>query len=120
VTTAQNALVKTILVVDNDLGFIAYLCMTLTEAGYTAVPTINTNRAIPLLKELGISHVDVLVVNFDVPGSLELAERLHVAKIIAIEQEIPGVTIAATLRRPPQVSKAVEREWLQMLENVLG
>ena len=114
----QNSL-KTILVIDNDLGFMAYLCMTLTEAGYTAVPTINVNRAIPLLKVLSIRHVDVLVVNFDMPGSVELAKMLG-SKIIAIEREIPHVTIAAMLRRPLQVSKLVEREWLQMLAKVLG
>ena len=117
-TITYNPL-KTVLVVDNDLGFMAYLCMTLTKYGYTAVPTSNAARAMLLLKELDVPHVDVLVVNFDVPGSLELAKALG-SKVIAIERPSEGVTIAATLQRPLRVSKKIEREWLRIFANLLG
>ena len=110
---------KSVLVVDNDLGFMAYLCMTLTKYGYTAVPTSNAARAMLLLKELDVPHVDVLVVNFDVPGSLELAKALG-SKVIAIERPSEGVTIAATLQRPLRVSKKIEREWLRIFANLSG
>ena len=119
-------MVKTILVVDNDLGFMAYLCSTLTKAGYLALPATNTERAKQLLMELNISHVDVLVVNLDVAGGVDLAKSLrrkHV-KIIAIEgarrSEFQVVQIAAILRRSEGPSEVIEREWLQSLRKVLG
>jgi PleD family two-component response regulator len=108
----------TVLVVDNNRRFMAYLSVTLTKHGYTAVPTSNAARAMLLLKELNVPHVDVLVVNFDVPGSLELAKALG-SKIIAIERGSEGVTIAATLQRPQRVSTKIEQEWLRVFANVL-
>jgi hypothetical protein len=114
---------KTILVVDNDLGFVAYLCSTLTKAGYTAVPSTNVNRAIPLLKELNIAVVDAVVMNLDIPGSAELARELGTPQIIALEgasvNEVGGIPIAGTLLRAQEVSEAVEAEWLQTLKTVL-
>ena len=119
-------MVKTILVVDTDLGFVAYLCVTLTKAGYLALPATSADRVKPLLKELNIAHVDVLVVNLDMPDGVELAKTLSrkYVTIIAIEgarrSELQAVQIAATLRRSEGASKAAEREWLHTLREVLG
>jgi DNA-binding response OmpR family regulator len=119
-------LVKTILVADTDLGFVAYLCVTLTKAGYLALPATNADSVDPLLTDLNISHVDALVVNLDMRGGVELAKTLgrqHV-KIIAIEgarrSEFQAVKIAATLRRCEGPSEVIEREWLRHLREVLG
>ena len=104
----------------------AYLCSTLTKAGYLALPATTADRVKQLLKELNISYVDVLVVNLDVAGGVDLANSLrrkHV-KTVAIEgarrSEFHAVQIAATLRRSEGLSKVIEREWLQSLRKVLG
>lgn len=116
----------TILVVDDDLGFLAYFCMTLTEAGYTAVPVTTAARTVPLLQELGLAQVDLLIVNLGLPGVAELVEALmsrHV-KVIAIED--PRVTrtkpvpVDGILRRPLPSGQTAESEWLRMVRRVLG
>jgi DNA-binding response OmpR family regulator len=119
-------LVKTILVLDTDLGFVAYLCSTLTKAGYRALPATTADRAERLLKELNVSHVDALVVNLKMAGGVKLGRMLSRkgAKLIAIEgtgrSEFQAFQIAATLRRSEGPSASVEREWLRHMREVLG
>jgi DNA-binding NtrC family response regulator len=118
--------VTTILVIDNDLGFMAYFCMTLTEAGYTAVPVLTAERAIPLLQEMGLSHVDLLIVNLELPevvGFVESMRSRHV-KVIAIENpgisRIKPIPVDAVLRRPLPYAQTEESVWLRMVRRVLG
>jgi DNA-binding response OmpR family regulator len=117
--------VTTILVVDDDLGFLAYLCMTLTEAGYTAVPAPAAERAIPTLRELDLGQVDLLVVNLRLTGAASLAEVLRSRRVKIIGIEDPRVTgikpgpADGILRRPLPFGQA-ESEWLRTVRRVLG
>ena len=104
----------------------AYFCMTLTEAGYTAVPVMTAARAIPLLEEMGLAQVDLLIVNLALSGAVGLVDKLmsrHV-KVIAIEDprvtRIKPVPVDGTLRRTFLSGETAESEWLRMVRRVLG
>ena len=112
--------------IDNDLGFVAYLCMALNEAGYTAVPTIHADRALPLVRELGIARVDLLVANLTLPGVPALVEGLQSkhTKVIMIEEPriaaIKPIPVDGILRRPDRLGPTAEAEWLRTVRRILG
>ena len=116
----------TILVVDSDLGFVAYLCMALTEKGYTAVPALTAQDAMPRLHEMCLAKVDLLIVNLNLRGSLGLVASLRTARAKIISIEDPRVTrirlipVDGILRRPVRFSPAEESEWLRTVRRVLG
>ena len=116
----------TILVLDGDLGFVAYVCMTLTEAGYTAVPATKAERALPLLQELGLAQIDLLIVNLNLPGALDLVEALRSGPVKVVEIEEPNVTrirpvpVDGMLRRSGAFGPTAEAEWLRTVRRVLG
>jgi len=118
--------VTTILVVDSDLGFVAYLCMMLTEAGYSAVPATSAEAAIALLPECGLPHVDLLIVDFALPGAIAFTEALKKRATKAIGIEHPGVaqikptSVDAILRRPYSFDPAAALEWLRTVRRVLS
>jgi DNA-binding response OmpR family regulator len=125
--TAQS-LPKNILVVDDDLGFMAMLCLKLTDAGFVTVPASVSEQALPLLKEMEISRVDLLIVNLAVPGTKDLIQLLRAEnerlKIIAIDDPraapLTTAAIEGVIRKPSGVEQPSEREWLQVLERVLA
>ncbi len=125
-TAPETALVETILVVDTDLGFVAYLCSTLTKTGYRALPATTAQEARAVLQELAISDLDVLVASLQMPGGFQLARMLSRkgVKIVAIEgrrrSEFHAFQIAATLRRSDVPSPIVEWHWLRRLRSVLS
>ena len=103
------------------------LCLKLTAAGFVSVPATVPERALPLLKEMQISRVDLLIVNLGVPGTSDLIKALRAAnehlKIITIDD--PGATslttaAAESIIRKPSGAKPPEREWLHIVETVLA
>ena len=58
---------KNILIVDNDLGFVFWLCQALDAAGYETLPAKGVPEAVALLDELEV-WVDVLMVRRTLPG----------------------------------------------------
>ena len=92
---------KNILVVDNDLEFVFWLCQVLDAAGYEAVPAIGIPEAVAALEELDV-WVDVLMVRRSLPGADGFAAELRSSqqgqvKTIALfdQNDEPGESIAA-------------------------
>ena len=113
----------TILVVDDDLGFVVYLCLALTRAGYIAVPSTSVAAAKPLLQELGYSRFDLLIVNFSLTGTLGLLEGAgQSVKVIQIDD--PRVTRIKRMPADGKLKKAAGPEglsrWLRTVRRVLG
>ncbi|HUI78281.1 MAG TPA: hypothetical protein VLY24_10200 [Bryobacteraceae bacterium] len=59
---------KHILIVDNDLRFVFWICQVLDEAGYETVPATGVPEAVAALAELDI-WVDVLMVRRTLTGA---------------------------------------------------
>jgi DNA-binding response OmpR family regulator len=115
-----------ILVVDDDLGFMAYLCMMLTQAGYIAVPALSAEDAMPRLDDMGLTKVDLLIVNLNLRGTFGLVKSVKTAGAKVISVEDPGETrirlipADGILHRTPALSQTAESEWLRIVRRVLG
>jgi len=83
--------VKNILIVDNDLGFVFWLCQALEAAGYETLPAKGIPEAAALLTELQV-WVDILMVRRTLPGAdlfaaeLRGSQRGHLKTIALIDQ----------------------------------
>ena len=111
----------TILVVDDDLGFMVWLGETLSEAGYLSVPAVSGQQAERVLRDLHL-NVKLVIVNFNLPGVIQLIETLRrrdaSLKLIAIQEP------AANMRSPViNVDAAHIRSqvgWVALVRRILG
>jgi len=112
----------TILIVDNDLGFLFWLGSELCTAGYVALPAEDCQNARRLLNQLQVG-VRLLLVNYGIIGTQVLASELLRAnghlKVIALlgdeddrDAKVDGAD--AWQRRNSRPS-----EWLQTIQAVL-
>jgi len=120
--------VKTILIVDNDLGFLYWLGCMLCAAGYVALPAKNSQNARELLSRLNIG-IQLLVVNSSMPGARALAETLRRSqgqlKVIALigggeepSRAFPGAD--ASQHKRSCLGELSEIEWLETIEGVFA
>jgi hypothetical protein len=117
----------TLLVVDNDVGFVWWLGEIFTEAGYRAVPALNCSQALSVVKKFHLK-IDLLVVNPALTGVLRLVTSLEVLgrdlKIILIREgpiglKYPGFRYDATLTRPSGWEPVSRTDWLRKLRTLL-
>ena len=67
---------KSILIVDDDLGFVFWLGQTLDAAGYSSLPAKGISEAIELLQDFRV-RIDVLIARCVLPGASEFALALR-------------------------------------------
>src|ERR1700681_144903 len=79
--------IKTVLIVDPELGFVFWLGQALDRAGYQALPARNCEDATELLKQLNV-EIHLLIVGHSVMGAAAFAEALRHSqghlKVIAV------------------------------------
>jgi hypothetical protein len=117
--------VKTILIVDEDLGFVFWLGRISDTAGYEAFPAKTVGDAGNLLSWLSI-RLDLLVINPSSPGAdsfiaaLRSSPGLNIVGIFEGEshEEISGID--AWYRKPDRVDELSQLEWLSVVESLLG
>jgi DNA-binding response OmpR family regulator len=118
----------TVLILDNDLGFVFWLGRTLDAAGYQTLPAKNISDATILLEELTL-EIDLLIVNPSLPGAAEFVSMLRRStrrlKVIAISDvdgpvtTLPGVD--AWRRKPDNiVDEVTTLEWVQLTQSLLA
>jgi len=114
---------KTILIVDRDLGFVFWLGQILDAAGYVAVPAKGVANAAEIVVKLRLS-VDVLVAPMDEDGLHEFVERLRCSSpdlhvvALANEEDPAGATPppgAVWKRKPQHRDEAAKSEWLGLI-----
>ena len=118
---------KTVLIVDGDLGFVAFLWKSLSQAGYAALPATGSQPAIRLLEEVENPKVDLLIVNLALRVADDLIPLLkkqnQSLKIIAVEdpRQSAGINVPVddSLRRPSSYELAAGDEWLVTVRGVL-
>jgi len=118
--------VKTILLVESDLGFLCWLGCMLCAAGYMALPAKSCQNASELLSRLHVG-IRLLVVNRSMPGASEFAESLRRShedlKVIALigdgeepDPAFPGAD--ASQHKYSCQGEVSETEWLETIGGV--
>ena len=118
---------QTVLIVDEDLGFVWWLGQVLAEAGHQAVPALDTRQAVSHIRQFNMS-VDVVIVH---PGTAGVATLLKTLartnkqiRIIAIrnpgdDPSVPGPA-HAILERPGGWEPISREEWLRKVRKALA
>lgn len=115
-----------VLIVDEDLGFVGWLGELFSEAGYRALPALSCRQAISLIKRFKLD-VDVLAVNEGLPGVSGMIGMLRrpqrALKIVAIRDH-PGdetgfIPNHAILERPSGWEPISRPVWLKKVLTVL-
>lgn len=116
----------TILIVDNDVGFVWWLGAVSTEIGCHSVPALNCAQAQTLVKKLQLS-VNLLIVNPTLSGIGQLIKSLNNSdlKVVAIFEnntfafDAHGVHYDATITRPSGWEPVSSQEWQRKMKTLL-
>jgi hypothetical protein len=114
---------KSVVIIDDDLGFVFWLGGLLGKAGYPAWPARSVADAAELLEELH-TGLDLLIINPRVDGAAEFLaaqKRKHGIKTVAIREE-EGEPLPPTdgvIERPRQFDDMSALECLGALEAIL-
>jgi DNA-binding response OmpR family regulator len=119
--------VKTVLLVDHDLGFVFWLGQTLDRAGYEALPAKDVAGAAGLIDELHL-EVDLLIIEAALSGAAGFVEKLchdrPTVKVIAVSDPedntdsfLPGAN--AFRKKPALTGPADPKEWLSLIEELI-
>jgi DNA-binding NtrC family response regulator len=117
---------KTVLIVDDDLGFVFWLGHALDAAAYSALPARTIPDAALLIMQLNLT-VDVLLINPRLSGGHDFIATLHRSqghvKVIGILDygrqlsHIKGVSAHHT--KPTVLDEDSKNDWLQCIRGVL-
>jgi DNA-binding response OmpR family regulator len=113
--------VNVVLIVDRDLGFVMWLGHALVDAGFQAIPATSAEGAMYVVEKMRIAHVDVLIIDPDLPGSHHLRERLAgrgTVKLITIGTTAPEAE--AMIERPVQGAPPSSRDYVDTVRRVIA
>jgi DNA-binding NtrC family response regulator len=115
----------TILIADEDMGFLWWLGELFNELGYRSLPALSCEQALSLLNQ-SARQVDLLLVSPRLKGASELVATLSRArplKVVLIqgpeEHQIPGVQAVASIEPPSGWAPVSRQEWRQKLLRLL-
>jgi hypothetical protein len=120
-------IVKTVLLVDDNLGFAFWLGQALDRAGYETWPARSVPAAESLLEEVPLA-VDLLVINASLPRAPAFATDLSRTrtnfKVIAVYEEATDPLTSfpqacAVHQKPHTIDVAAKLEWVQLIRVVL-
>ncbi len=120
--------VKTVLIVDDDLGFAFWLGQVLDRAGYETWPARSVTAAKSLMTEVRLA-VDLLVITPSLPRALGFANSLGRCnadfKVIAVYEDLsdgikPFPKASAVHQKPQTIDTAAKLEWVQLVTGVLA
>jgi hypothetical protein len=119
--------VKTILILDNDFGFLFWLGDLLSGAGHNPIPALSVSQKTELLGELQLA-IDLLVANLAVSGAGDLARNLRHESNVRIVAVLPSgaapeqlpLDVDIALRKPAEFDEHARSEWLDRIRRVLG
>jgi hypothetical protein len=116
----------TVLILDDDLGFVFWVAQLLSGAGFESIPAQNVAEAKRLLAQLKIA-VDVVIVSptiaeaFDYVGELR-AENANLGVVAAVEQAadlmIVRRDVDAVRAKPDILGGAATPEWRRTIRRV--
>jgi ActR/RegA family two-component response regulator len=119
--------VKTVLIIESDLGFVFWLGRALQDASYEALPAKGVQEATALVSELN-AEIDLLIVNPSLAGAVEFVHALRHSrrdlKILAVpgekdQQAHPIPSVDAVVWKPPELDQAASALWLSIVGQLL-
>ena len=120
--------IRTVLIVDPELGFVFWLGQALDRAGYQALPAKSCEDAAELLKQLNV-EIDLLIVGHSLAGACAFADDLRHSqghlKVISVigDGDEPSVAFPgadASQFMLSGVDEASETEWLETIEGIFS
>lgn len=116
---------KTILLVESDVGFLFWFGEGLAQAGYAVIPAKSVPDAEALLGESQIA-VDLLIVNPALPDTAGFVETLrslnHRLKVVAVtdNQAEPGQIpdVEFRFQKPERTDESTRQELIAQIERV--
>jgi DNA-binding NtrC family response regulator len=109
----------TVLILDDDLGFVFWVAQTLAGAGFESIPAQSVAEAKRLLNRLSVT-VDVVIVSPRVAGAFDYIRELRgekpgLAVVAAVDQAadlmIVRREVDAVRAKPDVLSEAAMPEW---------
>ena len=118
---------KTILILDSDVGFLFWVGALLHSAGHKPFPALSVSQAIELLREFN-PGIDLLVANLAVSGADDFARNLRDKSHVRIVAAVPPgakpeqfpLDVDVVLRKPAELDEHARSEWLDRVRRVLG
>lgn len=116
---------KTVFIIDPDLGFVYWLGQALHQNGFEALLARNVSDVASLLSQLHV-EIDVLIVNTALDGIAPLIEHLRVSqkevKVIAVSADpeptpFPGAN--ATMAKPATLDELTKLDWVAFVRHVI-
>ena len=104
---------QTILIVDDDLGFVVWLGHTLAAAGYLTVPLTSAQESLRIIAELDLAAIDLAIVNPAMPGMAHLIDTLR-----SRQQYLQVIATDPSSRSVIDLN-AAEEEWIAKVRRVL-
>jgi DNA-binding NtrC family response regulator len=111
----------TILIADEDMGFLWWLGELFNELGYRSLPALSCEQALSLLNQ-SPRRVDLLLINPRLKGASGLVETLRRArplKVVLIqgpeEYQIQDIQAVASIEPPSGWAPVSRQEWRQKL-----
>ena len=127
-TAKGQAGMKTVLIVDPDLGFVFWLGQVLGNTRWQAVPAKDFQTAMALLRELHLEKIDLLILNPSVQGAADFVQALRISQpnlkvAVALsenEQNPARIENAdSVIRKPRLADRAAGALWLRIIESLL-
>lgn len=118
---------KTVLIIDRDLGFVFWLGRVLGNAGHQVLPAKGFSEASTLLSELN-TEIDLLIVNPSLAEAADFVNKLRrswpnagiLAALGGKDQQAGQIrNVGIIARRPLRLDAAAANVWLRMVEQVL-
>jgi CheY-like chemotaxis protein len=105
---------QTILIVDDDLGFVMWLGHTLVSAGYLTVPLTSAQESLRIIAELDLTMIDLAIVNPAMP------EVYHLIDTLRSRQEYLQVIAMEPSSRNVIDLNTAEQEWTAKVRRSLA
>ena len=122
--TVTEGSMKTVLIADNDLGFVFWLGRALGASGYQSLPAKNMTHAAQWARQ---NVVSLLIVSPEMPGAADFVRMLrrsqgHLTVISlrgdGIAPQLEGVLASAS--RPERLDDASLRYWLDLVRTAVA
>jgi hypothetical protein len=114
----------TVLVADEDVGFIWWLAELFAEFGYRSIPALGCRQALSLFRRSD-SEIHIALIDPRLHGAarlISILRHLGVSKIVLIQEAGHHrlvVGVVATIERPTGLGPISRMEWRQKLQRLL-
>ena len=117
---------KNVLIVDDNVGFLFWLGEVLANANYQPWPACSAADASKMLRTKRLAQLDLLVVNPSLRGATPLIARLRrtrpTLKVLAVDplndKQVRGVN--AWHARPNRADVSARQEWLREVGRIFS